>query len=101
MDLNSIPTSGSWINVAELLNDNFNKISTAITSGLGGDDDNPNIGYVLPVATEFILGGIKLGSSQNYPLKLDSENRAYVNVPIESSVEPISTESILGLFTEI
>lgn len=43
-------------------------------------------GYTLPVATDGALGGIRIGFSQsgkNYPLLLDSNNKAYVNVPWE------------------
>ena len=43
--------------------------------------------YVLPAATSQALGGIKLGytqSGKNYPVQLDSNNRAYVNVPWSS-----------------
>ena len=43
--------------------------------------------YVLPAATSQALGGIKLGytqSGKNYPVQLDSNDRAYVNVPWSS-----------------
>ena len=36
MELNNIPSSGNWKTVVENLNDNFNKISTAINEGTGG-----------------------------------------------------------------
>lgn len=47
----------------------------------------------IPVATATALGGIKIGYTQtgkNYPVLLDGENKAYVNVPWESggSVSP-------------
>ena len=38
----------------------------------------------IPIATSSILGGIKIGytaSGKNYPVKLDGNNKAYVNVP--------------------
>lgn len=38
----------------------------------------------IPVATDSALGGIKIGytqSGKNYPVQLDSNNKAYVNVP--------------------
>ena len=50
--------------------------------------------YVLPTATSSALGGIKIGYSangKNYPVALDGEGRAYVNVPWtdpESPAEP-------------
>ena len=40
--------------------------------------------YTLPIASSSTLGGIKLGFTQadkNYPVKLDSSNKAYVTVP--------------------
>lgn len=43
-------------------------------------------GYVLPAATSGALGGIKIGYTQNaknYPVQLDSSNKAYVSVPWE------------------
>lgn len=43
--------------------------------------------YVLPVATANNLGGIKIGytqSGKNYPVLLDSNNKAYVYVPWQS-----------------
>ena len=43
-------------------------------------------GYTLPVATAGALGGIRIGYSQtgkNYPVQLDNNNKAYVNVPWE------------------
>lgn len=62
--------------------------------------------YVLPTATSSALGGIKIGYSangKNYPVALDGEGRAYVNVPWtdpESPAEPYqlpaATASTLG-----
>lgn len=43
-------------------------------------------GYTLPAASSGALGGIKIGYTQNqknYPVQLDSNNKAYVNVPWE------------------
>lgn len=43
--------------------------------------------YTLPAATSNALGGIRIGytqSGKNYPVLLDSGNRAYVNVPWQS-----------------
>ena len=40
--------------------------------------------YVLPVATEEALGGVKVGfpeSGKNYPVELNSDNQMFVNVP--------------------
>ena len=52
-----------------------------------GDIPFPDPGtgsYVLPVATDTKLGGIKIGYTQNdknYPVQLDDNDKAYVNVP--------------------
>ena len=49
--------------------------------------NNNNSSYVLPTADENVLGGIKThynnntNNGQNYPVELDSNDRAYVNVP--------------------
>lgn len=37
MKLNTILTSGSWVEIADLLNDNFSKIAIAIDLGIDGD----------------------------------------------------------------
>lgn len=40
--------------------------------------------YVLPVATEDALGGVKVGfpeNGKNYPVELNSDNQMFVNVP--------------------
>lgn len=40
--------------------------------------------YTLPVATASALGGIKVGytlSGKNYPVQLDADGKAYVNIP--------------------
>lgn len=52
-----------------------------------GDIPFPDPGtgsYVLPVATDTKLGGVKIGYTQNdknYPVQLDANDKAYVNVP--------------------
>ena len=56
---------------------------TDIGSGGGGGGGS----YILPVASNMVLGGIKTGysgSGKNYPVKVDSSGNAYVNVPWES-----------------
>lgn len=45
--------------------------------------------YTLPAASSSALGGIKTGytqSGQNYPVALDANNKAYVNVPFTNIV---------------
>lgn len=49
-----------------------------------GDIPISSGGYVLPVAEDTDLGGIKIGYTQNdknYPVQLDANDKAYVNVP--------------------
>ena len=52
-----------------------------------GDIPFPDPGtgsYVLPVAADTKLGGVKIGYTQNdknYPLQLDDNDKAYVNIP--------------------
>jgi len=53
--------------------------------------------YILPAATSGALGGVRIGYEQtgkNYPVLLDGNNRAYVNVPWEaSSIESLSRKA--------
>lgn len=53
--------------------------------------------YTLPAATAAALGGVRIGYEQtgkNYPVLLDGNNRAYVNVPWEaSSIESLSRKA--------
>jgi hypothetical protein len=69
-------------------------------SKLDGIDDNAN-NYVLPVATNSALGGIKIGYSENgknYPVELDSQ-KAYVNVPWTDTNETLAQTLVLGSTT--
>ena len=67
--------------VGNELNFIFKNLGNGGGSHDGGDDSE----YELPVASEDVLGGIKLGfdggESKNYPVQLDQNNRAFVNVP--------------------
>lgn len=57
-------------------------------------------GYTLPAATDGALGGIKIGftqSGKNYPLLLDSNNKAYVNVPWEGGSGGSGTVTSVGM----
>lgn len=50
--------------------------------------------YVLPVATNTTLGGVKLGyttTDKNYAVQIDSNNNLYVNVPWTDTTGPEST----------
>ena len=88
MELNNIPSSGNWKIVVENLNDNFNKISTAINEGISGGESSGG-DYTLPIATSSTLGGIKVGyteSDKNYAVKLDSSSKAYVSVPWQNEL---------------
>lgn len=54
-----------------------------------------DISDLLPVATDLALGGIKIGfvsdsdsASRRYGVKLDTNNRAYVDVPWTDTITP-------------
>ena len=52
--------------------------------------------YTLPVATNSALGGIKIGyteSGKNYPVELDGNNKAFVNVPW-TDTSALTTEQV-------
>jgi len=60
--------------------------------------------YTLPAATSSALGGVKVGytaSGKNYPVKLDSSNNAYVNVPWtdNNTTYSAATQSAAGLMS--
>jgi len=60
--------------------------------------------YTLPAATSSALGGIKIGytaSGKNYPVVLDSNNKAYVNVPWtdNNTTYSVATASANGLMS--
>ncbi len=62
-------------------------MSSSDKSKLDGIAEHAN-NYTLPAATSGALGGIRLGysaSGKNYPLQLDGNNKAYVNVPWENT----------------
>lgn len=61
--------------------------------------------YSLPAAADGKLGGIALGYSQtgkNYAVKLDSDNKAYVNVPWtdNNTTYPLASASTNGLMSK-
>lgn len=52
--------------------------------------------YSLPVASSSALGGIKIGyseNSKNYPVELDGDNKAFVNVPW-TDTSALTTEEV-------
>lgn len=60
--------------------------------------------YSLPVANANGLGGIRIGYSplagtQNYPIVLDNNNKAYVNVPWKNTEYSVATTSANGLMS--
>lgn len=60
--------------------------------------------YSLPVANANGLGGIRIGYSplagtQNYPIVLDNNNKAYVNVPWKNTEYSVATTSDNGLMS--
>lgn len=59
-------------------------LATVATSGSYNDLKNKPAAYSLPTASSSTKGGILLGygeNGKNYPVELDGESRAYVNVP--------------------
>lgn len=61
-----------------------------------------DISDLLPVATDLALGGIKIGfvsdsdsASRRYGVKLDTNNRAYVDVPWTDTITPQYDDSEL------
>ena len=82
----SLPASSITVDGAETVEGetenpmNHQQADSSESGGGGGG------GYVLPAATSGALGGIKIGYTQNaknYPVQLDSSNKAYVSVPWE------------------
>ena len=71
--------------------------STAKTVGLKVNGTTKNLLNGVPLATSSALGGIKVGytqSGKNYPLLLDANNKAYVNVPWEAtSIDGVSRKA--------
>ena len=60
-----------------------------------------NTVYTLPVATNAVLGGIKIGytdNAKNYAVELDADNEAYVNVPWTDTtyVLPLAADGTRG-----
>ncbi len=79
-------SGGSTVSVEQVATSGT-KIATIKVDGVGTDIFAPQGSYTLPAATSGALGGIRIGYSQsgkNYPVLLDSNNRAYVNVPWSS-----------------
>ena len=82
-------------------------LSTVATSGSYNDLSNkPSIpsAYRLPQSTSSVLGGIKIGyteSGKNYPVELNSNGQAYVNVPWTdtNTTYNIATTSSNGLMS--
>lgn len=80
-----------------------NNYTTEEKNKLSGIAANAN-NYSLPAATDSALGGIKTGYStnaKNYPVKLDANKNAYVNVPwtdTDTTYSP-ATQSANGLMS--
>lgn len=82
----SLPASSITVDGAETMEGetenplDHQQADSSVSGGGGGGE------YVLPAATSGALGGIKIGYTQNaknYPVQLDSSNKAYVSVPWE------------------
>lgn len=73
----------NYIIIPEVSNNNNGLMGIVDKKKLDGIADNAN-NYSLPTASSTTKGGITLGYSQsgkNYPVMLDSNGKAYVNVP--------------------
>ena len=60
--------------------------------------------YVLPTASSSLLGGIKTGytaSGKNYPVAVDPDGDAYVNVPWTNTTYDLSSFGITATATEL
>lgn len=78
-------SGGSTVTVTPIV-ESGTKLATITVNGSGYDIYAPSSGgsYTLPAATSNALGGIRIGyeqSGKTYPVELDGNNRAYVNVP--------------------
>ena len=74
-----IPTSMAWTSITG--KPTFAKVAT---SGSYNDLTNKPALYSLPTASSTVKGGVTLGydeNGRNYPLELDDDGKAYVNVP--------------------
>ena len=79
-----------------------NDYTTTEKTKLAGIADNAN-NYNLPIASSTTLGGIQLGYTINdktYPVVLDANSKAYVNIPWTDTVytHPAHTSYINGLY---
>lgn len=67
------------------------------------DGEGIEQGFIsVPVASSSALGGVKVGYSangKNYPVVLDSDSKAYVNVPWENTSYGMATSSSSGLMS--
>lgn len=97
------PRNGSaqTVNITPSINN-----ATTSTAGLMSSSDKTKLdslhNYTLPVATDDVLGGVKVGyteNGKNYPVELDSNNKMFVNVPWVSSSVTYTFEGIEMGFT--
>ena len=71
-------------------------LSTVATSGSYNDLTDKPAAYTLSPATSTALGGIQIGyteNGQNYPIELDSSNKAFVTVPVNLKYEEVEGTS--------
>ena len=69
---------------------------------VNGDWQILNTPSAIPVATQSVIGGVKIGyteNGRNYPVELDNDMEAFVNVPWSDSntTYGVATDSQLGL----
>ena len=91
----SLSSVQSWVNDQNFATESWVSSNYITDSELNGK------GYLtsIPVASSSVLGGIKLGYSstgKNYPVQIDSNNRAYVNVPWTDTTYTLSSLGGVG-----
>lgn len=98
MDFNEIKQQGSWKEIANSLNYNFNLLGSVIDDLIENGGGGGGGGVSLP-ATSTTIGGIKIGyveNEKNYPVELDSDSKAFVNVPWEE-LKIASSQTLGGI----
>lgn len=84
----------------------FTDVATSSKAGAMSAADKSKLdglkNYSLPKATTSALGGIQIGyteNGKNYPVELDSNGKAFVNVPWANTTYNVATTSANGLMS--
>ena len=70
----------------------FTQLINALNSGGGGGDG----GYNLPVASDSVLGGVKVGNG----LSIENDGKLNVNASVSSEVQYSTSEKRIGLWVD-